>query len=496
MGVRIDLVDIPATSSVSALERVTPQNDTNNAPVPENNSENTSTVIATTPTRDQYPGVLARLDGLNDLSLIKDYKPPKKTVLENGLTIIGEHTPGALSTYVSVWVNAGSMHEDPKNNGVAHFVEHMALKGTVSRSNIDIKKEMQRIGNNVNAFTSQQHTCYHARVLNKYVTDSLKLFFDMLLNSVIDQKEFDNERKVVLEELKMYKDSPEDHIGDLIYEVACKSHPMGRPVLGTTKIISGMQRETLLDFMSDFYTPDNITVSVAGDFDWDIVVELCRNLTSGVNRKKREVVIPELTVCPGVYIKNKQIEQTHLILSTKGLPVINNDRYALYIIDTALGGGFNSRLFNEIREKRGLAYTVKSETELTPLGGMFGIYTGIPGEDIECVLNVILEELKNVRERGLTSEELDMAKVQLVDELIMDHEGAEETANGNASEYFHHQRFVPLSESISKILVVTNEDIIRVAKEIFDPKYFTLVVLGPKKELPKGFEQIIKDDDA
>lgn len=440
---------------------------------------------------------LARLQ-TNDtklLRLLANYNVPQKIVLPNGLTIITDPIPNALSCHLQVCVNVGSMHEKPDENGIAHFVEHMLFKGTKSRTVSDIKKEMESFGDTVNAQTGGENTCYYGQFLSEDVPQALRFFLDMLFNSTFPESEFETERKVVLEEVKKYKDSPEEYIGDLASQNCTNGHPYGRPVQGTIKSVSNLSRDSLLRFVNDFYTFDNMTISLVGNFSTQELVEVINEFERDnphIARKKKEVNVDPLTVNRGVLIKNRQLEQTHLVFTAKGISMLDKDRHTFNIIDAALCDGFSSRLFQEIREKRGLAYEVSSSSAKVASGGIFGVYTAIPGEDISCVLEIILREVEDIKKKGLKEEELQAAKNKLIVELILELDDMEKKADGNATDDLYFGRCIPLEESIRRILSVTNEDVIRLANEIFDPKYFGLTVLGPKKELPKGFEAVFK----
>lgn len=494
MTERVQLV-LPTSGSLPLSSLSTGQDELtsgDNTPKKNNGELTTSTQ---TPYLGQDIAEAARLqvtsveDPLIDIS----DRLPQKIVLENGLTIIADEIPNSKSCFVSVWINTGSMYEDETNNGAAHFVEHILFKGTKNKVGEDIKRSIKNVGGKVNAFTSQEHTCYYAKVLSRDSLRILDLFLDMVFNPKIEGESFELEKSVILKEIKKYKDSPEDHIDCLLYESIWKGHPMARPVVGTSQSVSEMKIEDLLRFLSDFYTPDNVTISVAGKFDLSKIKELAEKYTKDISRRKREVVVPELAFKPGVLIENRKLEQTYLIFATKGVSVDEADRHVLNVIDSALCTGW-SKFFDEIREKRGLTYTVDSKTEMDALGGIFGVYAEIPGEDIDTVLEIILKEIETVKQNGLSQEDLDNAKLQLIIDHILDSDQVETVGESNAYQDLYRKRVTPLSKSIRQTQSVTNEDIKRVANELFNPEHFNLVVIGPKKELPRKLASRFKQD--
>lgn len=415
-----------------------------------------------------------------------NFKPPKKIVLNNGLRIIAEEIPTALSCALSLWVDAGSIDEGLSNNGVSHFIEHIVFKGTQTRTALDIAVQSENVGANLNAFTDREHTCYHTTVLSENVQIALELFLDMLFNPLLRDIDIELERQVILNEIKMYEDTPEDRVQDLLYEVFWKRHPLGRLITGTTESISNLTKNDINNYLRELYTPDNIVISVAGKFDLNVIIKLAEQLTvSTIKSKKKKP--PPLIITPEVYIEDKDIEQAHLSFATKGVSVYEEERYTLAVIDIALGGGMSSRLFQEVREKRGLAYTISSYYHTNKLGGLFGVYTGTACKDAKYVLEIILKELDDVKKHGLKDDELERAKVQLRTSLLIELESTKVRAVRNALYDLYYGRFFTPAEINQSVQSVTNENIIKLANELFDSKYYGLTVVGPKDELPKKF---------
>lgn len=421
-------------------------------------------------------------------------KPPKKILLDNGLVIIAEEIPTALSCTLSIWVNAGSIDEEISNNGISHFIEHIVFKGTKTRTALDIAEQSENVGANLNAFTDREHTCYHTRVLSEHISVALELFLDMLFNPKLDENDFELERQVILEEIKMYEDTPEDLVQDFLFEIIWKEHPLGKPVTGTTKSISDLKKDLVVKYLNNLYTPDNMVISVAGKFNLDEVIKQAEKFVSHIKRKNKKVEPPPLILTPDIFIKAKELEQLHLSFATKGVSVFEEDRYVLAVIDIALGGGMSSRLFQEIREKRGLAYSISSYYHTNKLGGLFGVYAATTSKDAGGVTGLILKELKAIKKNGLKADELERAKMQLKTSLFLELESNQVRAFRNALYSLYYNKFFTIDEINNSVQSITNERVAKLANELFDSKYFTLTLLGPKSGLPTKtqLEDVIK----
>lgn len=415
----------------------------------------------------------------------ENYQPPKKIVLDNGIRIISEEMPSALSCSLNIWINVGSIDEEVSNNGVSHFIEHIVFKGTKTRTALEIAEQSENVGANLNAFTDREHTCFHARILSEYTMVVLELFLDIIFNTKIKDSDFELEKQVILEEIKMYEDISEDLVQDLLYEVIWKGHPLGKPITGTIESIKNLKKTAVVNHLNDLYTPDNIIISLAGKYNLEEVIKKTEELTSHITTKSKKKDLPPLIITPDVFVKNKKIEQTHLNFATKGVSVYDEDRYTLAVMDIAIGGGMSSRLFQEIREKRGLAYSVSSYYHTNRLGGLFGVYSGTTAKESNHVIELILKELNTIRENGLKPDELERAKMQLRTSLFLELESTMVRASRNALYDFYYNRFLTPDEINYSVQSIINERIIRLANEIFDPKYYTLTVVGPRDEMPK-----------
>ena len=422
------------------------------------------------------------------MTIKSNYKPPKKILLDNGIRIIAEEVPGTFSCAISIWIDTGSANEELSNHGVTHFIEHIVFKGTKTRSALNIAEQSENVGANLNAFTDREHTCYHARVLSEYVSIVIELFLDMLFNPKLQEDDMELERQVILEEIKMYEDTPEDLVQDLLYEVIWKGHSMGRPITGTVDSITKLKKDEIIKYLHDFYTPDNIVISVAGKFNLDEIIKQTEDFTKNIKTKRKKKELPPLIITPDIFLEYKETELLHLSFATQGVSVFEEDRYTLAAIDSALGGGMSSRLFQEIREKRGLVYSISSYYNTNKLGGLFGVYAGTTNKDSNIVIDLILKELKEVKKKGLKPDELERAKMQLKASLLLELESTKVRAFRNALYDLYYNRFISPDEINESVHSITNERIINLTDKIFDSKYFTLTVVGPKHSLSKGFK--------
>ncbi len=427
-------------------------------------------------------------DTHNSSSVLPTENEPTVINLKNGIKIIAEEMPGAISCAMSIWVKTGSVNENIKNNGISHFIEHMMFKGTEKRSALDISKESESVGANLNAFTSQELTCYYTKVLGEHAMVPLEILLDMVFNSKLDDTELTNEKKVVLEEIKMYEDKPNNSAIKLAYSTLWNKHPLGRPIIGTNETVSGLSKDRIRQYLNDFYTPSNMVISIAGKFNIDDVVKLVVNSTPKTKTKTKEVKLPVLSTNSDVVIQNKDINQAHLALVTKGISINDERKFTLAITEEILGGGMSSRLFQEVREKRGLAYTISSFSDSFKAGGLSGVYAGTSIKDSKLALGLILDELNKMKTDGVQDEELKKAKVNLKSSILMNLESTAGRAERNAEQNIYYNKFFSTKAVSQFIESVTNKDITELTRELFNPKHFTLAVVGNKKKLPKNIE--------
>lgn len=340
--------------------------------------------------------------------------------LNNGLRIICEKIPYVKSVSVGLWVGAGSRLENEQNNGISHFVEHMLFKGTNGRTAQMIAEEMDFIGGYLNAFTSRECTCYYAKVIDAHIETAIDLLSDMFINARLSPEDIELERKVILEEISMYEDSPEDVVLDLLSSAAWKGDSIGYTVSGRHESVSAIDRESMRAFMDKYYTAKNTVLAVAGNFDEKELIMLSNKyfgeLSPG-DRQYTDYKTPDFT--PEFLFKEKDIEQTHMCIGFRGVPFESDELYAEAVLSNILGGGMSSRLFQKIREARGLAYSVYSAPESYKGAGLFYVYAALSPDNTDLVRELIIQEIESLKNNGVGEYELTRGREQLRGSYIM-----------------------------------------------------------------------------
>tara|TARA_Y100000996_G_scaffold279960_1_gene220829 strand:+ start:3837 stop:5090 length:1254 start_codon:yes stop_codon:yes gene_type:complete len=405
---------------------------------------------------------------------------PKVHSLKNGLTLITDYIDTVETVSVGMWNKVGARNEQEDINGVAHLLEHMAFKGTKNRSALDIAKEVEMVGGAVNAYTSREVTAYYMKVLKGDIDLSVDIISDILQNSTFDPKELDRERGVILQEIGMYLDTPDDLVFDKWQEVAYPNQPMGRSILGKTDIIKNISRDAVEGFMKSFYRPDKMVFSVSGNFEENHILELIDkhflNLPQGTEDHS-----PKANYQGGEFRQNKDLEQVNIILGFEGVDFYSDLYYPTAVYSTVLGAGMSSRLFQEIREKRGLVYSISSYTSSFSDSGVFGVYAGTGQKEVMELVPVLCDQL-NIDASTFTLEELQRAKAQFKSALLMGQESTSTRCRSNASKYLIHNRLIPIEEIISEIDNVQLDDLERARQNILKSK-ITLSSIGPVKNL-------------
>lgn len=351
----------------------------------------------------------------------------KKHVLENGLTIIGEEIPYVKSISLGVWINAGSRIEDEEISGVSHFIEHMLFKGTRNRTSKQIASEIDNLGGQINAFTSKECTCYYVKLLDSHIDIGIDVLSDMILNSKFNEDDLDKERSVIIEELKMYEDSPEDLAYDLLTENIYKNDPLGMNIIGTEESLKRLNREKLLDYFNKYYVPNNSVIAISGNFNFDEIINKIEEKFKVWKKKDVNVDIKKAEFKSCFLTKNKDIEQVNLAMSLEEVPLENDKEvYALAVINTVFGGSISSRLFQKIREEKGLVYSIYSSQSLYRKCGELGIFASMSNEHLKEVYESIIEEIKTMKKYYLTDQEIKESKEQLKGSYIL---GLESTSS-------------------------------------------------------------------
>jgi predicted Zn-dependent peptidase len=405
----------------------------------------------------------------------------RKLILDNGVRLVSERIPTVKSVTVGMWVNAGSRDESPAQAGYSHFIEHMFFKGTATRSATDISREIDALGGELNAFTSRETTTFYVKVLDQHLPQALELLSDLLHHSRFGPKEIEKEKQVVLEEIRMVQDDPEDLVQELHIGLVMGRHPLSRPILGREATIARLRRQDLLEYIDTHYRPEEMVLAVAGNFDQR---RLEKTVARTFGRRRPAASAASRTrwppeVCGGAVMQRKKLEQIHLCVGLKGLPSGHQDRYAAYVLNSVLGGSVSSRLFEEIREKRGLAYSIYSFLSSYSDGGTLTVYAGTSAREVERVLDLIRREIKHMAAHGIEREELKRTKDQMKGSLMLSLESSHSRMNKLAKDELIAGARTSLEDMVSEIDAVTAKQVCRVAAELFTPDRIAITGLGP-----------------
>jgi predicted Zn-dependent peptidase len=402
-----------------------------------------------------------------------------KTVLDNGMTVMTEHIDSVRSVALGVWAAAGSRDEAPPEAGVSHFIEHMMFKGTPTRSALEISEAFERLGAEVNAFTSKEQTCYYSRVIDRHAPEALAILSDMVTSSLFEESACTSERQVVLEEISRAEDTPDDKVHDLFAQALWPDHPLGAPVLGRKETVGGFLPADIRAYTSRRYRGGELVIAAAGNIAHDDVVEMVREQLEGVEvgpRSVRDIEVP--TGARHVSVQTKDTEQAHICWGTLALPAAHEDRFALGVLDAILGGGMASRLFQEIREKRGLAYAVYSYHGQYLDTGCMTIYAGTRPDNTTQVVGLISDEVDKVLDSGITPEELDRAREAMKGHLVLGLENTNSRMMRLGRSELGGVEILSIDELIARFEAVTTDDVQRVARETLGgPR--TLAIVGP-----------------
>ena len=401
----------------------------------------------------------------------------------SGMRLVTERMPWVRSVTLGVWVTAGSRDEAPRIAGASHFLEHLLFKGTSSRTARQIAETFDAVGGDLNAFTAKEHTAFYARVLDRDLPMAVEYLVDMLQHSLLRAADLDAERTVILEEINMHEDAPDELVHDLFMERLWPGDPLGRPVLGTVNTISTMSRDQVRRFWKKHYVPGNFVVAAAGNLDHERLEELVTSfMDTDTPAPGRGTVVRSQgrapSPVPGAHVRRRDTEQAHICLGTAGLSRSDPRRFAYGVVNDAIGGGMSSRLFQEIREKRGLVYSVFSYHSMFAHTGAFVVYAGTAPSRAHEVLDLIVRELEDVAEKGLTDQELDRAKSHMRGSLVLSVEDTSARMNRLGKSEIAHGEVITLDEVLDRIDAVTSDDAREIAEEVLTrPR--SLTVVGP-----------------
>ncbi|MBZ5514026.1 MAG: insulinase family protein [Acidobacteriia bacterium] len=407
-----------------------------------------------------------------------------KDVLPNGLTVVTEPMPSVRSVSVGIWLRTGSREEREAENGVTHFIEHMLFKGTRCRTAEEIARAADSIGGHLDAFTAKECTSFSIKVLDEHLPRAFDIVGDLLKNPLFRPEDISKERRVIQEEIKMVEDTPDDLVHEIFTQTYWRGHALGRPILGTRQSVGQFERGRLLGYFHRHYTPGNMLVAAAGHVEHARVMELTTKEFGSLPAVKPTKMSPPPVANPHIkYRKKKELEQVHICLGTPAFPQTHARRYAAYVMNSVLGGGMSSRLFQNIREKRGLAYSVFSNLSAFRDAGCLSVYAGTSKENARQVVQLIVEELCRLKESPLTAEELQHAKDYLKGNLLLSLESTMSRMSNVARQEMYFGRHITLDEIASGVDSVTSDEVQAVAREFFSTDRIALTILGPQDHL-------------
>ena len=403
----------------------------------------------------------------------------QKTTLANGLRIVSESIPYMSSISLGIFAGTGSRHETPAEQGVSHFIEHLMFKGTHRRSAKDIAEMVDDVGGQLNAATDRENTCYYIKVLPEHLSLGMDILSDMLLNSKFADVDVEKERQVVLEEISLYEDSPDELIHDLHMNSLWPGHALGRNILGTRETIAAMDRQAILDYRIRHYVPDNLVIAAAGNLTHEQLVELSRLYWADVSGKSQMLVDPTPTFVAARLLQEKDIEQLHVCLGTPGVAHDSSQYYASHVLNTILGGGVSSRLFQSIREDRGLAYSVCSYPSSFRDTGLMTIYAGVSPENSREVIEITNAILADIRVNGVRPDEIKRAKEQLKAGLMFSMESSASRMSRVGRAEISSREYLSPEKLAAKVDAVSLEQLFDLAQPLYQPENTCMTALGP-----------------
>lgn len=392
----------------------------------------------------------------------------KIITLDNGLRLVFEEIPYVQSVTAGIWVRAGCVDEDDSCRGISHFIEHMMFKGTSTRTARELASDFDALGAQTNAFTSKESTCYYVRSLSSNVDQTCDLLLDMIMDSQFEEKEMAREKQVVKEEIKMSEDSPDDYSHDLLYNVLFPGDPLSGSILGTPEDLDRISRQDILSYLEREYTLDNIVVSVSGNFDETQIRQQMESRLHGLTPSKPRKKVAGSAARPSFVTKTKDIEQSHICLGTRALNFDHEDTCAMAVLNNIMGGSMSSRLFQNIREEKGMAYTVYSYNSAHDQDGFYAISAGVAHDKIEDTVNAVREELEKLTRDGVTDRELAISKEQMKSSILFSMENTSSRMVSNGKFVLMRNRVRSLEEAIQEIDAVTQDDIRRMIALIGD----------------------------
>src|SRR5436189_4841439 len=426
-----------------------------------------------------------------ELAMVEETRNIRREVLPNGLTLITEEMQHIRSVSIGIWIKTGSRDEDLQWNGISHFIEHMVFKGTKNRSAEDIARQVDSIGGNMDAFTAKECVCFNVKVLDEHMPIAMDVLSDLVLNPVFDGADITRERGVILEEIKMDEDSPDHLVHEIFTQNFWKDHPLGKPILGTKETVKKFEQPVVLDFYGQRFAPGNLIICAAGNLKHAQFVELVAKHFAQMQPKKNGFHSPQPKIVPRIIMRNKKaLEQVQICVGVPSHPIAHQKRYASYILNTLLGGGMSSRLFQNIRERQGLAYAIYSDLNPYRDTGCLSVYAGTSRESAGKVVQSIVSEFKKLKTATVPDDELRRSKDQLKGSLMLSLESSTSRMSNLARQEMYFDHFYGLDELIQKIESVTAEELQTLANTFFQTDNIAVTILGNLNGLRLTREQL------
>jgi predicted Zn-dependent peptidase len=423
---------------------------------------------------------------------VKEARDIHRELLPNGLLVLSEEMRHIRSVSIGIWMKTGSRDEAPEANGISHFVEHMVFKGTTTRSAQDIARQVDSIGGNMDAFTGKETICFNIKVLDEQLPIALDILSDLVRNPIFTPKDIIREKGVILEEIKMDEDNPDYLVHEIFTQNFWKDHPLGKPILGTKETVRSFEQEKLFDFYRQRFAPNNMIISAAGNLNHGKFVELIHERFAGLASVPNGFHQPAPAVTPRIITRNKKaLEQVQLCLGVPSHPISHEKRYVSYVLNTVLGGGMSSRLFQKIREEQGLAYAIYSDLNPYRDTGCMTVGAGTSLESTPKVVDSVLAEFREMKSGPIPAEELRRAKDQLKGSLMLSLESSTSRMSNLARQQMYFERFFTMDETIEQIESVTADEVAEMARELFNPDQIAITVLGNLDGLKLSRENLV-----
>src|SRR5215813_2387798 len=425
-------------------------------------------------------------------SALSEPRNIQREVLPNGLIVLSEEMPHIRSVAIGIWMKTGSRDEAPELNGISHFSEHMVFKGTKTRSARDIARQVDSIGGNMDAFTGKETICFNIKVLDEHIPIAIDILSDLVLNPVFAANDITREKGVILEEIKMDEDNPDYLVHEIFTQSFWKDHPLGKPILGTKETVRSFEQQKLFDFYRQRFAPNNMIISAAGNLNHDEFVGLIKDRYASLASVPNGFHLPAPAVTPRIVTRNKKsLEQVQLCLGVQSHPISDEKRYVSYVLNTMLGGGMSSRLFQKIREEQGLVYSIYSDLNPYRDTGCLAVYAGTSLESTRKVVDSVMAEFRELKSEAIPADELRRAKDQLKGSLMLSLESSTSRMSNLARQQMYFERFFTMDETIDQIESVTAEQVCAMADELFHSDKIAVTVLGNLDGLKLARENLV-----